>query len=419
MGADFSKQLDDLPGAAFCMNSSRKADPEHWHLFEAKMRSEGLSDAAIAAFKHNYAKLASGADLMIPEWTISSVTSLPSYDSLTAEDPSLLSKTVMLKLNGGLGTGMGLEKAKSLLMLKDKKTFLDFIAKQVLHMRKSYGVELAFMLMNSFSTSADTLKALGKYKGKEQLESNGLPLEFQQNKAPKVDAADLTPALWPAQPAHEWCPPGHGDVYPALIGSGTLDALLEKGFKYVSAAGLSTEPLDRAAGQSRWTEPLDRTAGQSRWTEPLDRAAGQSRWTEPLDRTAGQNRWTEPLDRAAGQSRLIEPPSRSQSRPPSRTSHARLCALPTQVHVRLQLGQPRRDDGPQAAHVVRHERRALRDGVRRAHRRRQEGWPPREAARWPAAARECAVSRRRRGQVPRRQPPQGPALRALIASDCL
>jgi UDP-N-acetylglucosamine pyrophosphorylase len=70
---------------------------------------------------------------------------------------------VMLKLNGGLGTGMGLEKAKSLLPLKGDDTFLDFIAKQVSHMRSSTGVDLAFMLMNSFATSADTLAHLDKY----------------------------------------------------------------------------------------------------------------------------------------------------------------------------------------------------------------------------------------------------------------
>ena len=52
------------------------------------------------------------------------------YASLTAEDPALLKQTVMVKLNGGLGTGMGLEQAKSLLELKGKETFLDFIAKQ-------------------------------------------------------------------------------------------------------------------------------------------------------------------------------------------------------------------------------------------------------------------------------------------------
>jgi len=43
-------------------------------------------------------------------------------------------------------------------------------------------------------------------------------LEFQQNKAPKVAEADLTPAAWPSNPEHEWCPPGHGDRHPALVG---------------------------------------------------------------------------------------------------------------------------------------------------------------------------------------------------------
>ena len=66
----------------------------------------------------------------------------------------------MDKLNGGLGTGMGLEKAKSLLDLKDGNTFLDFIAKQVVDMREKLGMELAFILMNSFATSADTLQHL-------------------------------------------------------------------------------------------------------------------------------------------------------------------------------------------------------------------------------------------------------------------
>ena len=29
-----------------------------------------------------------------------------------------------------------------------------------------------------------------------------------------------------------WCPPGHGDLYPALLGSGWLDRLLADGVKY-------------------------------------------------------------------------------------------------------------------------------------------------------------------------------------------
>merc|ERR1719230_211516 len=157
------------------------------------MKAEGLSEAAIAAFRYNFSVLTSGKDLMIPESTIKPVDSLPDYATLSAEDPELLKQTVMVKLNGGLGTGMGLEKAKSLLDLKDGMTFLDFIAKQVGDMRTKYGVPLAFMLMNSFATSADTLQHLSKYEG---LNAD----EFVQNKAPKVTASDLTPAAWPSKP---------------------------------------------------------------------------------------------------------------------------------------------------------------------------------------------------------------------------
>ena len=53
------------------------------------------------------------------------------------------------------------------------------------------------MLMNSFSTSADTLAYLAKYP-KLALDATGLPLEFQQNKAPKVTKEGLAPASWPA-----------------------------------------------------------------------------------------------------------------------------------------------------------------------------------------------------------------------------
>merc|ERR1740129_1882444 len=96
-------------------------------------------------------------------------------------------------------------------------------------MKSQYKVDLAFMLMNSFSTSKDTLEALAQYP---ELGS-GSDLEFVQNKAPKVTASDFTPERWEKDPGQEWCPPGHGDLYPAMLGSGTLDKLLGKGFRYM------------------------------------------------------------------------------------------------------------------------------------------------------------------------------------------
>jgi UDP-N-acetylglucosamine pyrophosphorylase len=201
-----------------------------WPIYEAKMKAEGLNDAAIAAFKYNFEVLVSGANTMIPEASIGAVTGLDSLESLSIEpNPELLAKTVMLKLNGGLGTGMGLDKAKSLLEVSNGNSFLDLIANQVKSMKDTFGQDVPFMLMNSFSTSADTRAALDKY---DHL-AKGDDLEFVQNKAPKVTESDLTPAEWPAEKGHEWCPPGHGDLYPAMLGSGTLDKLLGKGFKYM------------------------------------------------------------------------------------------------------------------------------------------------------------------------------------------
>ena len=124
---------------------------------------------------------------------------------------------------------MGLDKAKSLLLVKGNDSFLDLTAKQVIQMRQQYKSNVRFMLMNSFSTSEDTLAFLQKYP---EL-STDPNLELMQNKVPKVDAATLDPAEWKQSPSKEWCPPGHGDLYAALSGSGTLDSLLEKGIKYM------------------------------------------------------------------------------------------------------------------------------------------------------------------------------------------
>jgi len=221
-----------LSAGTYMLEQIEAAKPFHpmWPAYEEKMKAEGLSTAAIDAFKYNFKKLTSGDSLFLGEAEISPVAELPAYESLSKEDPKLLTSTVMLKLNGGLGTGMGLDKAKSLLPLKGKETFLDFIAQQVLYMRKKFECDLAFTLMNSFATSGDTISYLKKYKG---LAAGSLPLEFVQNKAPKVTKADLTPAAWPKDKGHEWCPPGHGDLYPALLGSGMLTKLQADGFKYM------------------------------------------------------------------------------------------------------------------------------------------------------------------------------------------
>ena len=102
--------------------------------------------------------------------------------------------------------------------------------------------------MNSFRTSADTMAALARY---DELPVEGLPLEFLQNKEPKLLAKDLAPASWPKDPDLEWCPPGHGDLYTALRGTGLLDRLLEAGYERVfvsNSDNLGAVPDARVAG---------------------------------------------------------------------------------------------------------------------------------------------------------------------------
>lgn len=197
-----------------------------------KMRQAGVSEAAIRAFRHSYENLVRGQTGLIAESDIEPVASLPHLKEISAEQPAaaeLLPQTVILKLNGGLGTSMGLEKAKSLLEVKNGLTFLDFIARQVLQLREKHRVPLRFLLMNSFSTSRDTLEFLKRYPNL----GASHPLEVLQSQAPKIDAQTLKPISWRENPQLEWCPPGHGDLYPSLLGSGLLDQFLAAGVKYM------------------------------------------------------------------------------------------------------------------------------------------------------------------------------------------
>jgi len=199
---------------------------------EIKMHEAGLAEEAIAYFRHYYGQLMTGEKGVIPESEIEPVEELPSIDDLDIDEAAgreALDRAVILKLNGGLGTSMGLEKAKSLLEVKEGLTFLDVIAQQTLELRYREGARLPLVLMNSFHTRDDSLAALARY---EELPA-GVPLDFLQSRIPKVRVDDLQPVSWPANPALEWCPPGHGDVYTALVTSGMLDGLLERGYAYL------------------------------------------------------------------------------------------------------------------------------------------------------------------------------------------
>ena len=193
------------------------------------MRKDGQPELAIAAFAHAYEQLAAGATGLIPEDALSPVDTLPELAALEphrARGEHALDRLAVIKLNGGLGTSMGMERAKSLLPVKGARRFIDLIADQIVHLRERFAARLPLITMDSFRTREDTLAALS---GHAVLTQSVAP-SFLQHRVPKVLTADLSPACH--DDALDWCPPGHGDLYLALATSGLLDALLSAGFTH-------------------------------------------------------------------------------------------------------------------------------------------------------------------------------------------
>ena len=215
-----------------------------------KMEAAGVDPVAVDVFSHYYRLVESGETGMVPESTIDplDMESLADVDVPDAVAREAIGTTVVIKLNGGLGTSMGMDRAKSLLEVREGLSFLDIIVRQVLALRQQHQARLPLIFMDSFRTSDDTMAALSGYAG---LAVDGLPLEFLQNKEPKLRADDLTPVTWEAEPDLEWCPPGHGDIYTALRGTGLLQRLIDAGYTQVfvsNSDNLGAVPDPRVAG---------------------------------------------------------------------------------------------------------------------------------------------------------------------------
>ncbi len=189
------------------------------------MRAAGQHEEAIRAFRAAFERLQAGESGLLPSSELEPAKDVPALEELPEAEPaSALKAVAVIKLNGGLATTMGLRQPKSLVEARDGKTFLDIIAGQTRALRERYDVRLPLLLMNSEATDAQTREAL---TASPQLDA----ASFMQSMVPKLDAESLTPASWPDNPALEWAPPGHGDVYGALRRSGVLATLLEQGLE--------------------------------------------------------------------------------------------------------------------------------------------------------------------------------------------
>lgn len=213
---------------------------ETFELSASKMRDAGMSDTAIAQFSHLYEVWRNNEKgSFIREHDVEPIKTVPSFHEIyeTIDHDKAVkafAKTAFIKLNGGLGTSMGLSCAKSLLPVRRHKArqmrFIDIIIGQVLTARQRLGVDLPLILMNSFRTSKDTLQVL---KRNRKFVQNDIPVEIIQHQEPKILAQTGEPVSYPEDPTLEWCPPGHGDLYSTIWESGILDKLSEYGFSYL------------------------------------------------------------------------------------------------------------------------------------------------------------------------------------------
>ncbi|MCI1936350.1 MAG: UTP--glucose-1-phosphate uridylyltransferase [Bifidobacteriaceae bacterium] len=222
-----------------------------------KMQASGMSDVAITSFKHLYHSWEKDESSWIRESDVKPFSDAPCigdvYDAMDSDYAlKALSETAFLKLNGGLGTSMGLSKAKSLLPVRMHKgknlRFIDIILGQVTATRRNLGVELPLILMNSFRTSKDTLDVIRRNRNFTQTD---VPVEIMQHQEPKILADSGMPVTWEKDPELEWCPAGHGDVFCTLNDSGVLDILSKKGIKYLfisNSDNLGARPSSTVAG---------------------------------------------------------------------------------------------------------------------------------------------------------------------------
>ena len=203
-----------------------------------KMREAGLPQTVVKNFERLFTDVLQGKTGVITEEEIEPVDDIVSFEEIVdsketvALGEQLLKSLVVIRLNGGLGTTMGLDRAKSLLPVKDGLSFNDIIARQLLDLRKRFGAEIPLVHMTSFSTDEDVREAMISYP---ELSPDGVPVSFLQHKHPKIYADTMMPAHESDEELN-WNPPGHGDIYAALLASGLAQKLLDSGRRYVFVA---------------------------------------------------------------------------------------------------------------------------------------------------------------------------------------
>ncbi len=195
-----------------------------------KMRTRGISATGIESFLRMVRRAGQKSpyipldDVCAPsEELLLQIPENPEILSQLEEaGEALLSKAVVIKLNGGRSTTMGGEVPKGILVAKDGMSYLEIILGQMKAIRDKWSIDIPLVLMNSFFTQTPTMEVI------KQLGANVRTIE--QKQVPRLLKDTLIPIDTGTD--DDWAPPGHGDVYESLSDSGLLDELLSEGYHW-------------------------------------------------------------------------------------------------------------------------------------------------------------------------------------------
>jgi len=207
--------------------------------FKNKMLQKNVNELAIQIFEKNFQKMTTGQSFVYESKDIEPLIQTDAVLEKGSIKPEELiikaNKVALIKLNGGLGTSMGLQGPKSQLVVKNGLNFLEITVKQIQNFNQKFQTNVPLIFMNSFNTNEVTEANLQRLK----FDNLKLPHSFNENKSPKIKKVEKNgeieyePASYPKDESLEWAPPGHADVYPALYQSGMLHELLSQGYEYL------------------------------------------------------------------------------------------------------------------------------------------------------------------------------------------
>ncbi|MCF7901585.1 UTP--glucose-1-phosphate uridylyltransferase [Candidatus Woesearchaeota archaeon] len=192
------------------------------------MKKDNLPDFVIKNFIRLYEATLKNEAGHIREFCIKPVIDLKEYENIKQYEnigKENIGKIILGKLNGGLGTSMGLDKAKNLLEVKKGFNFFDVFRMQIDRFKEFEDIDIPLVLMNSFNTNKDTLEYFENY---DDVNIHS----FLQFKHPKI----YKDSLHPVKEMDEkfiWNPPGHGDFFAALHDCKLLDHFLDEGYEYI------------------------------------------------------------------------------------------------------------------------------------------------------------------------------------------